>query len=222
MMLAAPAQSTRVDEITRHEGASMNCSSPDVVVSSVYVPSALAVRVPVTRKDPVTAADGQPALASVKSSSPVTFRHDDETVQVPATVPAQGVTLGQAGPGSPPLPFDPLLLPPEPPPLPPDPPLHPSRAIAAARATAHMSPRSPLRMRGSVGSGRFLSRKMPADQRFVARANPQSAIRSDPSGPYAGSRMSSRTNPRSAMKVTTSATVGAPASTSRIPTSRIT
>ena len=27
--------------MTRHEGANVNCSSPDVVVSSEYVPSAL-------------------------------------------------------------------------------------------------------------------------------------------------------------------------------------
>jgi hypothetical protein len=33
-MLAAPSQETGVDEMTRHEAASANCSSPDVVVLS--------------------------------------------------------------------------------------------------------------------------------------------------------------------------------------------
>ena len=48
MMLAAPSHVTGVDEITRQDGPSVNCSWPVVVVSSEYVPSALAVNVPVT------------------------------------------------------------------------------------------------------------------------------------------------------------------------------
>ena len=34
MMLAAPSQVTGVDEMTRHEGPSVNCSWPVVVVLS--------------------------------------------------------------------------------------------------------------------------------------------------------------------------------------------
>ena len=92
MMLAAPSQVTGVDEMTRHEGASVNCSSPDVIVSSEYVPLALAVNVPVTWRDPVTGADGQLAPATVRSSAPATLRQDDVTVQVPTTSPAAGTS----------------------------------------------------------------------------------------------------------------------------------
>ena len=64
MMSAAPSHVTCVDEIVRHEGASANCSWPEVVVSSEDVPSALAVNVPVTCRVPVSGVDGQPAPAS--------------------------------------------------------------------------------------------------------------------------------------------------------------
>src|SRR3954447_20326320 len=101
MMLAAPLQVTGVDEITRHEGANVNCSWPVVVVSSEYVPSALAVNVPVTASVPVTGAVGQPAPTSVRSSEPLTVRHDDATVQAPTTLPPHDMALGQ---GVPPLP----------------------------------------------------------------------------------------------------------------------
>src|SRR6478609_1791617 len=94
MMLAAPSQVTGADEMIRHEGESANCSSPVVVVSSEYVPSALAVNVPLTSREPVTAVVGQPAPTNARSSSPVTFRHDDVTDQVPTTLPPQGVALG--------------------------------------------------------------------------------------------------------------------------------
>ena len=111
MMLPAPSQVTGVDEIIRHADPNVNCSSPDVVVLSVYVPSELTVHVPVTWRDPVTGADGQPApaLINVMSSSPATFRHDDVTFQVPTTSPPQGLTLEQDVP------------PPLPPPAPPEP-----------------------------------------------------------------------------------------------------
>ena len=72
MMFAAPSQLTGVDEITRHDGANVNCSSPEVIVSSEYVPSALAVNVPVTVSEPVTGADGQPAPANDRSRAPDT------------------------------------------------------------------------------------------------------------------------------------------------------
>jgi hypothetical protein len=118
--------------MTRHEGANVNCSSPEVVVLSKYVPSALAVNVPVTCRDPVTGAVGHPAPNDAKSRLPVTFRHDDVTVQVPTTMPPQGVTLGQ-DPPAPPLP-DFAPVPDEPPRLELHPPRITPKAIAIARA----------------------------------------------------------------------------------------
>src|SRR4051812_28887912 len=98
MMFAAPSQFTGVDEMTRQEGANVNCSSPVVIVSSAYVPLALTVNVPVTVRDPVTGADAQPAPAKDRFRSPLTFKHDDATVQVPTALPAHAATLGQAAP----------------------------------------------------------------------------------------------------------------------------
>jgi hypothetical protein len=139
MMPAAPPQVTGVDEITRQAGASVKCSWPVVVVSSEYVPSALAVNVPVTVSMPVTGADGQPAPTSVRSSEPLTVRHDDATVQAPTMLPPHAVTLGQ---GAPPLPVPavPVVAAlPEPPPEPVDPTvpgLHAAENIPATRAEA--------------------------------------------------------------------------------------
>src|SRR5678810_258311 len=101
MKPAAPSQVTGVDEITRHPGASANCTLPVVVVSSAYVPFALAVNVPVTCRDPVTGVDGQPAPTSDRSRSPLTVRHDDVTVQVPTTSPPHADTLAQEPPAPP-------------------------------------------------------------------------------------------------------------------------
>lgn len=146
MMPAAPSQVTGVDEITRQDGPSVNCSSPVVVVLSVYVPSALAVNVPVTASEPVTGADGQPAPTSERSSVPLTLRQDDATVHVPTTLPAQGVTLGQDAP--PPLP----AVPP-PPGLPPPPvgptglELHAAENIPAASADARAAERTFMKRR---------------------------------------------------------------------------
>jgi hypothetical protein len=110
---------TGVDEITRHEDPSVNCSLPDVVVLSKYVPSALAVHVPVTWREPETGADGHPAPTDAKSSSPATFKHDDVTVQVPSTSPPHGATLEQE-PVAPPLPeLPPVATAPPRPELPP-------------------------------------------------------------------------------------------------------
>ena len=53
------AQVVGVDEMTRHEDASENCSVPVVVVSSETVPFGFAVQVPVTWCDPVTVVRGQ-------------------------------------------------------------------------------------------------------------------------------------------------------------------
>jgi hypothetical protein len=102
-------QVTGADEMTRQEAANVNCSSPDVVVLSEYVPSALAVHVPVTCMDPVTGADAQPAPNNAKSRAPVTFRQDAVTAQVPVMSPPHGVPFEQDGP--PPLfpPVPPLL-----------------------------------------------------------------------------------------------------------------
>ena len=140
MMFAAPSQLTGVDEITRQAGANVNCSSPVVTVPSEYVPSALAVNVPVTVREPVTGADAQPAPAKDRFRSPLTFRQDDATVQVPTTLPPQAVTLGQGAPPPPLFPAAPVVAaPPELPPAPGDPPpsgLHPAENIPIAIASA--------------------------------------------------------------------------------------
>jgi hypothetical protein len=101
----------------------------------------LAVNVPVTASDPVTGAVGQPAPTSDRSNVPLTVRHDDITVQAPATSPPQAVTLGQPPPAPalelPPAPVAPAL--PEPPPAParlPAPALHPPEINATANAAA--------------------------------------------------------------------------------------
>src|SRR4051794_11780568 len=103
MMLPAPSQVTGVDEITRHDGPSVNCSVPDVTVASVVVPSAFAVHVPLTWSEPVTGAVGQAAASPtrVRSSVPLTERHDDVTVHVPTRSPPQAVPSGQSPPPAP-------------------------------------------------------------------------------------------------------------------------
>ena len=87
-------------------------TDPVVTVLSTYVPSALAVKVPVVVSVPVTGTLGQPRLKYQPSMSPAKAKQeDDETVQVPTTEPPHGVTSGQDGP-APPVP--PAPLPPEP------------------------------------------------------------------------------------------------------------
>jgi hypothetical protein len=131
------AQATLTDETDRHAGANGNVIEPVVMVASVYVPSLLAVQVPVTCKDPDTGTVLHPRLAKVTSMSPDRFRHDDVTVQVPTTDPPQGVAPGQleppAAPEVPPVALDPPEPgdPPEPPARPPE--LQPSAAAAAIR-----------------------------------------------------------------------------------------
>ena len=112
------SQATSVDEIDRHEGASGNLIEPVVVVPSLYVPSLLAVQVPVTSSEPVTGTVLHPRLARVTSMSPDKVRHDDITFHVPTTEPPQGVAVEHFG--GPCVPPDPL---PEDPPLPVVPPL---------------------------------------------------------------------------------------------------
>ena len=143
MMPAAPLHDTGVDEITRHEGPSVNCSSPVVSVSSTYVPSALAVNVPVTVSEPVTGADGHPAATRVRSSVPLTLRHEDATVQVPTRLPPHAVTFGQEGAPVPPAPVAPPVA--ELPAAPVDPPrpeLHPSETTAAIAANPRAAKRA--------------------------------------------------------------------------------
>ena len=184
--LAAPSQLVGVEEITRHEASNVICSSPDVTVLSVQVPLALAVHVPITWREPVTGADGQPAPTNDRSSAPVTVRHVDVTVQLPTTSPPQGSTLEHADASvgwfvpapppplrEPPFPIEPPLeLPPlrVPPPLPallsvlPAPPplelfLQPWVAMAPASTAADTSPKSLVRMKPPIGTvewGAFL------------------------------------------------------------------
>jgi hypothetical protein len=91
--LAAPEQSTFVDDTDRHDAARANCSCPVVLVLSVKVPSELAIQVPLARRNPVTGADGQLKPMDPRSRSPEIARHDDFTVQVPTGSPPQGFTL---------------------------------------------------------------------------------------------------------------------------------
>jgi hypothetical protein len=88
-------QSMLVDESTRHDFASVNCSVPEVIVSSEKVPSALPVQVPVTVSEPVTGADVQLRPAVDGSSEPDTARHEDEAFHVPTTLPPQADTFEQ-------------------------------------------------------------------------------------------------------------------------------
>src|SRR5450432_3879700 len=137
--------------MTRQEGAKVNCSSPVVVVLSEYVPSALAVHVPVTCKDPVTGAVAQPAPINIIFRFPLTLRQDAMTFQVPTTLPPQPVTFEQDAPAPPvplelpPVPNAPALelpavptAPPLPllPPLPDDRPEHATAIIPSAIAIA--------------------------------------------------------------------------------------
>ena len=122
-----------VPDIIRHAGASVSCSWPVVIVSSVYVPSAFALNFPVTWRVPVTGAVIQPMPKLFRSACPEMFRHADATVQVPTTLPPQPVTLEHDAPPPvpavlepppvptepavlefPPVPVPPLLVPPAP------------------------------------------------------------------------------------------------------------
>jgi hypothetical protein len=159
-MPAAPVHVTGVDEITRHEGPSVKCSWPVVVVSSEYVPSALAVNVPVTASMPVTGADGQPAPTSDRSRAPLTARHDDATVHVPTTLPPHAVTFGQDAP-PPPLPPRPVVPALAPAPVdPPRPALHPAETSPTASANTGAAERSFMTTIGVARS--VLLQKSPA------------------------------------------------------------
>ena len=99
----------------RHVAGNWICTSPVVVVWSEYDPSVLAVHVPVTWRDPpVTVEDLQSIPRADMSSVPASVRQVDCTLQVPTTLPPQGVTLVQAGAVPPVLELPPVaeLLPP--------------------------------------------------------------------------------------------------------------
>ena len=149
-MPCALSQVTGTDEIVMQELSSGNVMDPVVVVLSAYVPSDLAVQVPVTLRDPVTGTVWQPMPTENTFMLPDKLRHDPVTFQVPTKSPPQGDTLVQlvAPPDwLPPLP--PLLVaPPEFEAFPDPPPvvvlllLHPT----APSIDTLTSPRSPLRM----------------------------------------------------------------------------
>ncbi len=96
--LPTRAQVVVVPDTSKQDDGNSICAVPVVIVSSEYVPSELAVHVPVTWRDSVTDAVAQPRSVGTIFTLPLTFRHDDVTDQVPTTVPPQGVTLGQLEP----------------------------------------------------------------------------------------------------------------------------
>src|SRR5688572_19188296 len=89
---AAFSQVTGTDETVRQSSPSDMVAEPVVIVLSVYVPSALAVKVPVTVSVPVTGTLVQPRLRYQPSMSPTKAKQEDEeAVQVPTTEPPHGV-----------------------------------------------------------------------------------------------------------------------------------
>ena len=83
-------------------------AEPVVLVLSVKVPSALALKLPVVVSEPTTGTLGQPRLERDTSMSPDNLRHDELTFQVPSTLPPQGDSALQLE-AAPPAP---LVLPP--------------------------------------------------------------------------------------------------------------
>src|SRR6185436_6800282 len=110
---AAFSQVTGTEETVRQSAPGEKFADPVVLVSSMYVPSALAVKVPLVVSAPVTGILEQPRLKYIPSRSPASAKQEDEeTVQVPTTEPPHGVTSVQEAP-LPPVP--PAPLPPVPP-----------------------------------------------------------------------------------------------------------
>jgi hypothetical protein len=105
------SQATGTDETERHAALSGNETLPDVIVLSRYVPSALATKVPVVCKEPVTGTLGQPKLSNLVSMSPDSFRHEDATFQEPTTEPPHGVKGLQLGAPPMPEPLCPVIEP---------------------------------------------------------------------------------------------------------------
>jgi hypothetical protein len=137
---AAFSQLTTTDETVRQELSIDTFAEPVVVVLSTYVPSALAVKVPVVVSVPVTGTLGQPRLKYQPSISPAKAKHEDEeTAQVPTTEPPHAATSGQDGP-----------VPPVPPaPLPPEPELVQAEAMVTtvAKSPTPRNPKSACPMR---------------------------------------------------------------------------
>jgi hypothetical protein len=118
-MLPTLSQATGTDETERHAVASGNVIDPVVLVLSLYVPSALAMKVPVVDREPFTDMVGQPRLVEETSMSPDNARHEEVTFHVPTRSPPQAAPLLQFGappePMLPPVPSPAVPLePPEP------------------------------------------------------------------------------------------------------------
>jgi hypothetical protein len=88
----------------------------------LYVPSALAVHVPVTSREPESFTgvhiEGSSPAAEMSRLAALNFTHDELTVHVPTTLPPHAVTLGHDDPPPAPVelpvPAEPLELPPAP------------------------------------------------------------------------------------------------------------
>jgi hypothetical protein len=131
--------------MARQPAGRTSCALPVVVVSSVYVPLALAVHVPLTLREPEIVRFTQlrgSRPASETSTFPLNFRQDELTLHVPNTLPPHGVPPGH-DPPAPPLPDEPPPVPTAaPPPVPPvpdgvsEPPEHAPEIIPNAIAMA--------------------------------------------------------------------------------------
>jgi len=146
------------DETVRQSLPSDTFAEPVVSVLSMYVPSALAVKVPVVVSVPVTGTLGQPRLKYEPSRSPVKAKQEDEeTVQVPTTEPPHEATSGQVGP-APPVPPVPVPVP-----LPPEPPLvQAAKVTTVAKSVARRNPKSACLIRARpLTIGRLLIKVRP-------------------------------------------------------------
>jgi hypothetical protein len=157
--LAIPSQLTLVPDRFKHPDGSSACVVPDVVVLSVYVPSALAVHVPLTVTVPVSftfmhIAGSSPA-AEMSRFVALKVKHDELTFHVPTTLPPQAATFEHADPPPVPVlpdaPAPPLELPPVPEGLT-EPPEHAPASIPAAIAIVRNADRSCMERSPSRGN----------------------------------------------------------------------
>ena len=132
---------------------------PDVVVLSVYVPSALAVHVPLTVTEPVSFTfvhmAGLSPAAEMSRLVALNVKQDELTVHVPTTLPPQAATFGHPPPAPvlPAAPAVPLELPAAPvrfEPLP-----HAPESIPAAIAIVRNADRSCMKRSPSKGNLRW-------------------------------------------------------------------
>src|SRR6187200_2412244 len=84
-----------VPDIIRHDAGISAVACATVVVSSVTLPSAPKVIVPLTSSVPSVGALEQFKPNPVRSTMPVTGRHDPATAHVPTTSPPHAVTFSQ-------------------------------------------------------------------------------------------------------------------------------